>query len=118
MDVTCSVDSETLSRFLDGELNPPDYRALESHVARCASCKLRLGRFRLADGVVSRARLGSGSRPQNERLVASLSVAAALVASLATNALLTPRLRTPRNEGAPPPGLKLSSAPSETLTTF
>lgn len=46
-------------------------------------------------------------------MAASLSVAAALVASLATNVLLTPKARE-----VPPPPLRLSAAPSETLSSF
>ena len=113
MNSLCLVDGETLSRFLDGELQPSDAREIEAHLASCASCTLRLGRFRMADGMVSRGLVKARSRRQTGRLVASLSVAAALLASLATNVLLTPADRA-----APRPGLKLAAAPSDSLTSF
>lgn len=113
MNSLCLVDGETLSRFQDGELAPAHVREVEAHLASCVSCTLRLGRFRRADGVVSRARVVARSRRQTGKLVASLSVAAALVASLATNVLLTPAER-----GAARPGLRLAAAPSDSLTSF
>ena len=113
MNSLCLVDGETLSRFQDRELAPADAREVEAHLASCASCTLRLSRFRRADGVVSRGRVSARSRRQTGRLVASLAVAAALVASLATNVLLTPA-----DQGASRPGLKLAAAPSDSLTSF
>ena len=111
MEILCSVDGESLSRFVDAELPPSTRLEIEAHVSTCLSCKRRLDRFRLADSVLARVRV---ARPQPGRLVASLSVAAALLASLATNALLTP----PRQVAPPSPSLKLSAAPSEILTSF
>ena len=113
MNSLCLVDGETLSRFQDGELAPAHAREVEAHLASCVSCTLRLGRFRLADGVVSRGLVKARSRRQTGRLVASLSVAAALMASLATNVLLTPA-----DKNASRPGLKLAAAPSDSLTSF
>jgi hypothetical protein len=113
MDSLCLVDGETLSRFQDGELAPAHAREIEAHLESCASCALRLSRFRMADGVVSRARVIARSRRQTGRLVASLSVAAALVASLATNALLTSA-----DQATSRPGLRLAAAPSDSLTSF
>lgn len=113
MDSPCSIDGETLSRFRDGELPPDRYREVEAHVPGCDSCESRLGRYGLTDAVLSRASLGSASRTRSRRVAASLSVAAALVASVATNVLLTPKA----GEVQPPP-LRLSAAPSETLSSF
>ena len=113
MESLCSIDGETLSRFRDGELSPDQYRKIEAHVPECPACEARLGRYGLADAFMSRAPLASASRTPNRRVAASLSVAAALVASVATNVLLTPKAR----EVQPPP-LRLSAAPSETLTSF
>ena len=111
MEILCSVDGESLSRFIDGELPPSAQFEIERHVSACAECELRLAQFRLADGLLSRVR---AARPNAGRIVASLSVAAALVASLATNALLNPAGRA-----APQPlSLELQAAPSETLTSF
>jgi len=113
MESLCPIDGETLSRFRDGELSPGQYPKIEAHVAQCPACEIRLGRYGLADAVMSRASLASASRTRSRRVAASLSVAAALVASVATNVLLTPKAR----EAQPPP-LRLSLAPSETLTSF
>jgi anti-sigma factor RsiW len=113
MDSLCPVDGETLSRFRDGELPPDQYLKVEAHVPECASCEFRLGRYGLADAFMSRASLPSGSRTRNRTVAASLSVAAALVASVATNVLLTPKARQ-----VPAPPLRLSAAPSETLSSF
>ena len=113
MDSLCPVDGEALSRFKDGELSPEQYKEIEAHVPGCPSCEARLGGFGLADAVMSRASIGSSPRIGARTLAASLSVAAALVASIATNVLLTPKAR----EVQPPP-LRLSAAPSETLSSF
>lgn len=110
MDSTCIVGGESLSRFLDGELSPEDRVLLEAHIRNCARCEHRLSEFRLADGLIHRAE--SRSR-RTKRLATSLSVAAALVASLATNAALTPR-----KQAAPRPPLNLSEAPSGALSSF
>jgi len=113
MDSLCPVDGETLSRFRDGELPPDRYREIEAHVPSCVSCESRLGRYGLADAVMSRASLASASRTRNRTVAASLSVAAALVASVATNVLLSPKAREVQS-----PPLRLSAAPSETLSSF
>ena len=110
MEIICSMDGERLSRFLDGELLPAEYLQVEVHVSNCAPCALQLRQFRLADGLLSRAQ---DRRPRAVPVVTSLSVAAALVASLATNVLLNPGERV---KSAPP--LQLSATPSETLTSF
>lgn len=113
MDSLCPVDGETLSRFRDGELPPDQYRKMEGHIPGCVSCEARLGRYRLADAVMSGAPLPSAPRARARTLAASLSVAAALVASVATNVLLTPKARVVQ-----PRPLQLSAAPSETLSSF
>jgi anti-sigma factor RsiW len=113
MDSLCLVDGQTLSRFRDGELPPDRRREVAAHVAGCVSCESRLGRYGLADAVLSRAALASAPGTRNRTVAASLSVAAALVASVATNALLTPKARPSQ-----PPPLRLSAAPSETLSSF
>jgi hypothetical protein len=113
MDSLCPIDGEALSRFRDGELPPDQYRKIAAHVPGCASCEFRLGRYGLADAVMSMASLATGSRTRTRTVAASLSVAAALVASVATNVLLTPKAREVQ-----PPSLRLSTAPSETLTSF
>ena len=113
MESLCPVDGETLSRFRDGELPPDQFLKIEAHVPECASCESRLGRYRLADAVISRTQLASASRTRVRTVAASLSVAAALVASVATNVLLTPKARQVQ-----PPPLRLQAAPSETLSSF
>ncbi len=113
MNSLCLVDGETLSRFQDGELPPSNAREVEAHLASCASCTLRLGRFRMADGVVSDSWVKARSRRQTGTLVASLSVAAALVASLATNVLLAPA-----DQAASGSGLRLAVATSDSLASF
>ena len=113
MESLCPVDGETLSRFRDGELPPEEYRKIEAHVPGCVSCDRRLGRYGLADAVMFQASAASSSRTRNRTVAASLSVAAALVASVATNVLLTQK--APEVQ-APP--LRLSAAPSETLSSF
>lgn len=113
MEILCPVDGETLSLFWDGELSPLERRTIDGHLSRCASCQTRLGRYRLADGIMSSTRFAAPSRPPAGRFAASLSVAAALVASVAANILLTPKAREPER-----PPLRLSAAPSEILTSF
>ena len=113
MDFLCPIDGETLSRFRDGELSPDQYRKIEAHVPACPSCEMRLGRYGLADAFMSRAALASASKTRSRTVAASLSVAAALVASVATNVLLTPRAREVQ-----PPSLRLSAAPSQALSSF
>lgn len=113
MEALCPIDGETLSRFRDGELPKDQYRKIEIHLPECVACTVRLGGYGLADAFMSSAPHGSGSSARNRKVAASLSVTAALVASIATNLLLTPKAR----EVQPPP-LRLSAAPSETLTSF
>ncbi|MBX7184841.1 MAG: hypothetical protein K1Y01_06805 [Vicinamibacteria bacterium] len=113
MESLCSIDGETLSRFRDGELSPAVHRRVEAHVPECGFCAARLERYGLADSVLSRAAIASASSARGRRVAASLSVAAALVASVATNALLTAKPRP-----VPPPALRLSAPPSETLSSF
>ena len=110
MEILCTVDGENLSRFLDGELPPSDRLKVEEHVPNCPSCQLRLTEFRLADGLMASVR---AAKPERGGMVASVAVAAALVASLATNVLLARS-----GPEAPPPTLGLPAAPSETLTSF
>jgi anti-sigma factor RsiW len=110
MEFLCSIDGVSLSRFLDGELSASEYARIETHLHSCPSCELRLSQFRLADGLLSRVRT---HRPKAARLAASLSVAAALLASFAANALLTPK-----KSDISAPALALSAAPSETLKSF
>lgn len=113
MEPLCPIDGETLSRFRDGELPPDQYQRIEIHLPECAACAVRLGRYGFADAVLSGVPPGSGWTARNRKVAASLSVAAALVASVATNLLLTAKAR----ELQPPP-LRLSAAPSETLFSF
>lgn len=113
MDSPCLTDAETLSRFLDAELPPSEYRSVGAHVASCAACTLRVGRFRLADAALHEAQVSMGPKRGMGRIAASLPLAAALLASLATNVLLTPRDRS-----VMPQGPRLSAAPSETLSSF
>ncbi len=110
MELLCPVDGEVLSRFLDGELPQGEMAAVAAHLEACAACDLRLGQFRLADGLLSRVRANSA---RSSRVAAFVSVAAALVASVAGNLLLAPAERV-----APPVSLTLSAAPSDTLATF
>ncbi|MEO8499367.1 MAG: zf-HC2 domain-containing protein [Vicinamibacteria bacterium] len=113
MESPCPIDGETLSRFRDGELPPEAYLGIEAHLDGCPSCEAVLGRYRLADVVMSRAQLAASSGRQPGRAAASLSVAAALLASVAANLFLTPKAR----EVQPPP-LRLPAAPSDTLSSF
>lgn len=110
MELLCPVDGEVLSRFLDGELPSVEMAGVAAHLKVCASCDLRLGQFRLADRLLSRVR---ANRARSSRVAASVSVAAALVVSVAGNILLAPAKRA-----EPPVSLSLSAAPSETLATF
>ena len=110
MESLCPANGEVLSRFLDGELPPPEMTALAAHVKTCVACDLRLGQFRLADDLLSRARASSG---RSNRVAATVSVAAALAVSVAGNILLAPQKSV-----EPPASLTLSAAPSETLATF
>lgn len=110
MDSICLLGGESLSRFIDGELSPSEHLEVEAHVQACASCEHRLREFRLADGLLSRTE--SRARKAG-RLAASLSVAAALLASLATNVILSPGKRP-----VPPAPLTLSDAPAEALSSF
>lgn len=113
MESLCSIDGETLSRFRDGELPPEECLRIEAHLAGCDSCEAVLGRYRLTDAVLFRSRLAASSGRRPGKVAASLSVAAALVASVAANVLLTPKARE-----VPPPSLRMSAAPSETLSSF
>ncbi len=110
MELLCPVDGEVLSRFLDGELPQEEMTGIAAHLKTCAACDLRLSQFRLADGLLSRVR---SNRTRSSRVAASVSVAAALVVSVAGNLLLTPPKRV-----EPPVSLTLSAAPSDTLATF
>jgi hypothetical protein len=110
MEFLCPVDGEVLSRFLDGELPSGEMGGVAAHLKICAACDLRLSQFRLADGLLSRVRASS---VRSNRVAASVSVAAALVVSVAGNLLLAPSKRV-----EPPVSLTLSTAPSDTLTTF
>lgn len=110
MEAICPVDGERLSRFLDAELSAAEMEEMADHLKVCPVCELRLGQFRQADGLLSRVR---STATRSGRVAASVSVAAALLVSLAANLLLTPAERTdPR---AP---LSLSAAPSDTLASF
>lgn len=82
---TCEVAGESLSRFLDGELPIPEYRRVRDHVQACPSCARRLSGYRLTTEMTARA---MADRTDASRPTVWLSVAAALVASLATNLLL------------------------------
>jgi anti-sigma factor RsiW len=113
MDSPCPIDGETLSRFLDGELPFSQYRNLRDHVPSCLRCAQRLSRFRRVNGEASSFLVAPVPAPQPARLVASLSVAAALVASVATNLLLVPRAPV-----GPRLALSLSVAPSQNLSSF
>ena len=110
MELLCPVDGEVLSRFLDGELPQEEMTGIAAHLKTCAACDLRLSQFRLADGLLSRVRSNS---VRSNRVAASVSVAAALVVSVAGNILLAPSKRV-----EPPVSLTLSAAPSDTLATF
>lgn len=110
MELLCPVDGEVLSRFLDGELPSVDMTGVAAHLKTCAACDLRLSQFRLADGLLSRVR---ANRVRSSRVATSVSVAAALVMSVAGNILFAPTKRV-----EPPVSLTLSAAPSDTLTTF
>jgi anti-sigma factor RsiW len=114
MESHCSIDGETLSRFLDGELALSDYRGVRDHLPSCPRCTERLSQFRLVSHAASRAGVPPISVAPAGRLVASLSVAAALVASMATNLLLTPG----DSAGPRPAALTLSEAPSQNLSSF
>lgn len=83
---------------------------MTEHIKVCPVCELRLGQFRQADGLLSRVRSASTG---SGRIAASVSLAAALVVSLAANFLLSP---AERPEGRPL--LSLSAAPSDTLASF
>lgn len=83
---------------------------MTSHLKLCPVCQLRLGQFRQADGLLSRVR---STAARGGRVAASVSVAAALVVSLAANLFLAPAERIdPRGP------LSLSAAPSDTLASF
>ena len=110
MELLCPVDGEVLSRFLDGELPQEELTGVAAHLKTCAACDLRLSQFRLADGLLSRVR---SNRARSNRVAATVSVAAALLASVAGNLILAPVKRV-----EPPVSLTLSAAPSDTLTTF
>jgi anti-sigma factor RsiW len=110
MELLCPVDGEVLSRFLDGELPQEEMTGVAAHLKTCAACDLRLSQFRLADGLLSRVRSNS---VRSNRLAASVSIAAALLVSVAGNILLAPGKRV-----EPPVSLTLSAAPSDTLATF
>ena len=105
------MGGENLSRFIDGELSASSQLEVSDHVGDCPSCARRLAQFRLADHLLSRVR---GQRPRAGRLVASVSVAAALVASLATNVALSPA----KPVSPPPASFRPLAAPSEALTSF
>ncbi len=110
MEFLCPVDGEVLSRFLDGELPPAEMAGVVAHLKTCAACDLRLSQFRLADGLLSRVRASS---VRSGRVAAFVSVAAAIVMSVAGNVLFAPAKSV-----APPVSLTLSAAPSDTLATF
>lgn len=83
---------------------------MSEHLKVCPVCELRLGQFRQADGLLARVRSTS---TRGGRIAASVSVAAALVVSLAANLVLNRAGQTDRR--AP---LSLSAAPSDTLASF
>lgn len=112
MEMPCSISGESLSRYLDGELPLLEYRQVREHVAACRSCTGRLRAYRVTTAVVARTMAGVG-RPEGARPALWLSVAAALIASLATNLLL------PRAEReAEPPVFSRSAPTSEGLSAF
>ncbi|MBK5255471.1 MAG: hypothetical protein JJE39_05510 [Vicinamibacteria bacterium] len=90
-----------------------EYRTVRDHAPSCSHCTLRLSQFRLVNQAASRVLAVPAPRLQPVRLVASLSVAAALVASLATSLLLVPK--APQG---PRPSLPPSAAPSDNLSAF
>ncbi len=110
MELLCPVDGQVLSRFLDGELPSGEMADVAAHLKTCAACDLRLSQFRLADGLLSRVR---ANRVRSSRVAVSVSVAAAVVMSVAGNILFAPTQRV-----EPPVSLTLSAAPSDTLATF
>jgi Putative zinc-finger len=110
MDFLCPVDGEVLSRFLDGELPPAEMTRLAAHLKGCPACDLRLGQLRLADDLLSRVR---ANRARSGRVAVSVSIAAAVVVSVAGNILLATGKRV-----EPPVSLTLSAAPSDTLSMF
>lgn len=115
MEMSCSTPGESLSRYLDGELPLLESRRVRDHVAACSSCERRLGLYRMADGHVAGgpALTTAVAAPATARPALWLPVAAALIASLATNLLL------PRAEPETGPSVLSRPAPtSEGLSAF
>lgn len=110
MEPLCPVDGLKLSRFLDAELGSAEMEEMTAHLKACPLCELRLSQFKVADGLLAKVRT-SGAR--SGRIAVSVSVAAALVVTVAANLLLT-RVDRPGSQ-AP---LTLSAAPSDTLASF
>jgi anti-sigma factor RsiW len=107
---TCEVAGESLSRFLDAELPILEYRRVRDHVQVCPSCARRLRGYRLTSDMTARA---MADRTDAARPTVWLSVAAALLASLATNLLLP----AAGPEGRAPV-FKRSAPTSEGLSAF
>lgn len=110
MESACHVSGERLSRFLDGELPVVEFRQVGDHVRACASCAGRLRDYARAGELLVGA---SMSRIETPRPAVWLSVAAALVASLATN-LFLPAAPVERRS----PVFTRSASTSEGLSVF
>lgn len=114
MGLLCLLKDGRLSRYVDGELSLDEYRRLQGHVRRCPRCAARAAAFRDVDRLVGLSGELGALTLAPAGLALSLTLAAALVASLGLN-LWLPREPAPALELA---GLTLPQAPSEALTAF
>lgn len=88
MGMSCFRNDRALSRLLDGELRDGERGRIEAHVVACPRCAARLEAFRSADAFLAGRRVVFVPAAP-ARLAFALAAAAALVASLTANLLLS-----------------------------
>ena len=111
MSLSCGWREARLSRFVDGELALPEYRAVQAHLEVCRRCSDRVAAFRALNESLDGSPVIALRRAEPRAAVLAAALAAALIASLAAN-LLLPAAAPEGAAWAPP------ERPSEALRVF
>lgn len=111
MSLFCGWREARLSRFVDGELALPDYKAVQAHLEACRRCSERVAAYRALGDALEGVTVLRPRRPEPRAAVLAAALAAALIASLAANLLLP----APAPQGA---AAASPERPSEALRVF